>query len=34
MNLVRKYRRVIMFVFGVAALVGMIYAFLQRVDAV
>ena len=34
MKLVRRYRRVIMFVFGLAALVGMVYAFLRRVDLV
>ena len=34
MNLVRRYRRVIMLVFGLAAVGTMIYAFLKRVDLV
>lgn len=34
MNLVRRYRRVIMLVFGLAGLAGMTYAFLRRVDLV
>jgi len=33
-NLVRRYRRAIMFLLGLAALAGMTYGFLRRVHLV